>query len=219
MKKPLKDITITQHFGERPEYYKKYGMKGHNGLDFRAAEGTSVFAAIDGKIEIVRDTQGYGLHILQKNKEYAVIYAHLSEIAAPQDGTVKAGTLIGFTGNTGESTGPHLHFGVRILDQVGNIENYNNGFWGWVNPIPLLGPEEEARGILERIFELFKVKCQQPSTALVIVPDDYGKVYLIKGNEKREAVGKEKIIEAILATLSIGVSKSDISKITSGTNL
>ena len=219
MKKPLKHIRITQHFGENHAMYKVYGMKGHNGLDFGAETDTEVYATIDGEIDNIPDKSGYGMHVVQVNNEYAVIYAHLSKFEAPQGSEVNAGTLIGRIGMTGNTTGPHLHFGVRILDKEGNIENYDNGYWGWVDPIPLLEPEEEAKSILNKIFELFKVRCSNPAAALIIIPDDYGRVYLVKNNEKRLAEGKDKIIEAILATLSVGVSKSDASKIRTGSKI
>ncbi len=216
MKNPLKEIKITQPFGVNPEMYKVYGMKGHNGLDFAAPINTEVYAAIDGHATSKQDKNGYGNHIIQINKEYAVCYAHLFESKVPQGAFVKTGQLIGYTGNTGNSTGPHLHFGVRELDPEGNIEDYNNGFWGWKDPIPYFEPEAEAKLLIARIYNQFSGQILKPKAALVIIPDDHGKVYLIKNGQKHEAKGKEKIIEAILGVVSMGVSKSDISKIPEG---
>ena len=216
MNKPLKEIYITQYFGENPERYKSYGMKGHNGLDFRAKTNTPVFAAHDGKMQNKAGESGYGNHVILINKEYATCYAHLDRFAAVPHAKVKAGDLIGFTGNTGNSTGPHLHFGVRFLDSEGNIKDYENGYWGWQNPLPLLGEEQQNKKILERIFELSKIRSSKPEAALIIVPDDYGKVYLVKNGEKRLAANKDKVVEAILATMSVGVKKKDADKIPTG---
>ena len=219
MKNPLKEINITQAFGANPDKYKVYGMKGHNGLDFRASIGTPVFAAHDGEIKTKVDDTGYGKHAIVANKEFVTCYAHLERFAAVPQSKVQAGDLIGFTGNTGNSTGPHLHFGVRELDMEGNIRDYDNGYWGWKNPIPYFEPEAEANSLIGRIFSIFKQQQIEPKAALAIIPDDHGRVYLIKNGEKREAKDTGKIIEAILAVNSVGISQSDISKIKTGRNL
>lgn len=216
MKNPLKQIKITQLFGANPDMYKRYGMKGHNGLDFRATVGTPVYAAHDGALDNIDTSSGYGKHILIKNKEYVTCYAHLSNFKEQTNPNVITGDLIGYTGNTGNSTGPHLHFGVRQLDINGNIKDYDNGYWGWQNPLPYFEPEAEAKSLINRIFNIFSAHIAKPKGALAIIPDDHGKLYLIINGEKHEAVGKDKIIEAMLVLLAVGVSKSDISKIPTG---
>lgn len=146
--------TVTQSFGGNQHIYKQFGMTGHNGIDFRAKIGRPVFAPISGMIKIKNDKNGYGLHVSIRNAwptPYEVKLAHLSEVDWSLDGKViNMGTLIGKTGNTGFSTGPHLHIGLRFLvpqiEQViefikkpdfnifdWEIKDYNNGVYGYVD--------------------------------------------------------------------------------------
>jgi murein DD-endopeptidase MepM/ murein hydrolase activator NlpD len=139
--------VVTQKFGadfllKGKYYYKSLGLKGHNGIDFRAAVGVPVFASFNGVIKVGNDgNTGYGLHIKLRGEEVALeaVYAHLSKILFKTGSRVTMGDLIGFTGISGASTGPHLHFGVRILQPSNkdiwswNVKNYNNGFYGYVD--------------------------------------------------------------------------------------
>ncbi len=108
---------ITQHQGEVSYLYKG---KPHNGLDIGAPLGTPVYAASDGVIEAVDNNDRnyykkyqYGKYILIKhNNNLATLYAHLSKQIVKTGDIIKRGDLIGYSGNTGYSTGPHLHFGV-----------------------------------------------------------------------------------------------------------
>ena len=108
---------ITQHQGEISRLYRG---KPHNGLDIGAPIGTPVFAADDGIIEAVDNNDKnyyrkyqYGKYILIKhNNNMATLYAHLSKYVVSEGNSVKRGDLIGYSGNTGYSTGPHLHLGV-----------------------------------------------------------------------------------------------------------
>jgi len=87
---------------------------GHNGLDFGVVVGTPVKATMDGKvIHAGWNTQGYGNLVIVENGEYRTYYAHLSSIPVSIGDTVRAGTAIGLSGNTGNSTGPHLHYEIR----------------------------------------------------------------------------------------------------------
>ncbi len=133
---------ITQHFGENPALYEKFGMKGHNGVDFRAAVGTMLFAPMDGVVQI-RDSglNGYGKHIKIRNefKASEFILAHLSKFIVVDGQRVNMGDKLGLTGNTGYSTGPHLHIGYRLLKPHGKdvwkwgVLNYNNGYKGGID--------------------------------------------------------------------------------------
>ena len=126
---PLENVTITQHFGNT-EFAQSgaYSGKGHNGLDFRASVGTPVMAALTGTVEgtgntdATRGCYSYGKWVLLKHGNgLSTLYAHLSEIKVSEGEQVKTGQVIGFSGNTGYATGPHLHFtvyaanGVRIM--------------------------------------------------------------------------------------------------------
>ncbi|GAF71974.1 unnamed protein product, partial [marine sediment metagenome] len=143
MRRPLKQVFVTQHFGDNPKVYNPFGMKGHNGIDFRAPVGTEIFSAISGKIQNIKNETGYGLHIKQRNWKHEVVYAHMMSFACKNGDHVAEGNLIGYSGNSGFSSGPHLHFGVRERTILGGVKNYDNGFLGWINPILAFDGAEE----------------------------------------------------------------------------
>lgn len=88
--------------------------KFHTGLDFAANIGTPIYATGDGKIEkVVSSRHGYGKQIMINHGfGYKTRYAHMSKFVVKSGQTVKRGELIGYVGNTGSSTGPHLHYEV-----------------------------------------------------------------------------------------------------------
>ena len=87
---------------------------GHNGLDFGIVVGTPVETTMDGKVAYAGwNNQGYGNLVIVENGDYKTYYAHLSSIPVSVGDTVTAGTTIGLSGNTGNSTGPHLHYEIR----------------------------------------------------------------------------------------------------------
>jgi len=87
---------------------------GHNGLDFGVPVGTPVAATMDGKVIYAGwNNQGYGNLVIVENGGYKTYYAHLSSIPIAVGDSVTAGATIGLSGNTGNSTGPHLHYEIR----------------------------------------------------------------------------------------------------------
>jgi murein DD-endopeptidase MepM/ murein hydrolase activator NlpD len=123
---PLSKVYITQYFGNT-KFAKSgaYNGKGHNGIDLRASIGTPVYAALSGKVIEVGNTDrypgcySYGKWILVRHGNgLSTLYAHLSDIAVSNGQTVTTGQTIGYSGNTGYSTGPHLHFTVYASDAV-----------------------------------------------------------------------------------------------------
>ena len=87
----------------------------HHGVDWTAPLGTDVYATADGIVAKTdtTDKEGYGLTIiLNHGTEYATVYAHLSRFAIKEGDHVKKGQVIGYSGNTGKSVGPHLHYEV-----------------------------------------------------------------------------------------------------------
>jgi len=108
---------ITQHFGEVSSLYRG---KPHNGLDVATPVGTPVLAAADGKVIAVDNNDRsswkkyvYGKYVLIEHPDgLATLYAHLSKQVARKGDVVNKGDLIGYSGNTGYSTGPHLHLGA-----------------------------------------------------------------------------------------------------------
>lgn len=109
-----KDLTrLASGFGYRTHpIYKIQHL--HTGLDFTAPVGTEVYAAGDGTIkEVNSEARGYGNHIIISHGfGYETLYAHLSKINVRPGQKVKRGEVIGYVGNTGTSTGPHLHYEV-----------------------------------------------------------------------------------------------------------
>jgi murein DD-endopeptidase MepM/ murein hydrolase activator NlpD len=87
---------------------------GHNGLDIAIPVGTPIQTTMDGTVVHAGwNNQGYGNLVIVENGEYRTYYAHLSSIPVSVGDPVKAGTTIGLSGNTGNSTGPHLHYEIR----------------------------------------------------------------------------------------------------------
>lgn len=99
------------------------GRRFHYGLDLGAPAGTPVLAAIPGYVETSSYLDGYGLTVVIENQDAKQrnLYAHLSEIAVAPGTWVEQGTVIGWVGSTGNSTGPHLHFEVHQLSEEGWI--------------------------------------------------------------------------------------------------
>lgn len=87
----------------------------HNGLDFGVPVGTPVRSTMDGQVVYAGwNNQGYGNLVIVENGPYRTYYAHLSSIPVSIGQQVSAGTVIGLSGNTGNSTGPHLHYEIRL---------------------------------------------------------------------------------------------------------
>lgn len=134
MKKPfIGSLKTTQLFGEHPEWYKKFGLKGHNGIDYAAPTGTHILAPFEGEVlEAAMDAKGYGLYVKIQD-EMGCVLAHLSKITCKVGDVVSQGQKIGLSGNTGNSTGPHLHFGVYPIPR-----DRMNGYAGFIDPLPYL---------------------------------------------------------------------------------
>ena len=125
---PLDTIKVTQYFGNTSFATKNpqvYNGKGHNGVDFRASVGTPVKASLSGKITDIgnTDTSCYGVSygkwvLIEHNNGLSTLYAHLELIKVSQGEEVSLGQVIGYSGNTGYSTGPHLHFAVYATKAV-----------------------------------------------------------------------------------------------------
>jgi len=136
MQYPIKTIRLTQGFGANPAFYKQYGQNGHNGLDFGISSGTAVYASENGTVYF----EGWGknsplmgavagISCIIDHGNLMTGYAHLTNTVVDKGQKVVKGQLIGHTGNTGTSTGPHLHFEV-----FGKPVNINNGYYGRIDP-------------------------------------------------------------------------------------
>jgi len=136
---------ICQLFGENQlPIYKELGLAGHNGIDISLENGDPIYAAHDGIIDFAgTDSMSYmngpaGLGITLKGDGYKTIYWHLLEFKVKPGDRVKMGDLIALGDNTGYSTGSHLHFGLKLLDNAGNVLDRNNGYDGAVDPLPYI---------------------------------------------------------------------------------
>ena len=114
---------ITQKYGETAYSSKYYKGKPHNGIDIGAPIGTKIYAAADGRV-IRTDYNGlyyqYGRYIvIDHGNNLSTLYAHLSRSIVKNGQNVKKGQLIGYVGNTGFTTGPHLHFGAYVTPSGG----------------------------------------------------------------------------------------------------
>ena len=124
---PLGYITcITSDYGvqRKLSWYKT--TKIHYGIDLAANTGTPIYAPANGTIETVFNmnrTCGNGI-IIKHPSGYMTQYCHLSKVAVSRGESVSAGCLIGYTGNTGLSTGPHLHYAVKKDGYAINPRNF-----------------------------------------------------------------------------------------------
>ena len=107
---PTPSTKITSPFGPR-------WRRMHNGLDLKVNIGDTIVAAFDGKVRIVKyERRGYGKYVvIRHDNRLETVYGHLSKQLVEENQLVKAGEVIGLGGNTGRSTGSHLHFETRFL--------------------------------------------------------------------------------------------------------
>ena len=110
---PTPSTKINDTFGYRPRR-----RRAHYGLDIKVNVGDTIRSAFDGKVRIVKNQgrRGYGKYIvIRHDNGLETVYGHLSKQLVAEDQLVRAGDVIGLGGNTGRSTGSHLHFETRFL--------------------------------------------------------------------------------------------------------
>jgi murein DD-endopeptidase MepM/ murein hydrolase activator NlpD len=118
---------MASGFGKRMHPILKY-PKMHNGMDFSAPTSTEVFATGNAVVKKARRSSGFGnLIVLDHGFGYETYYAHLNEFKVRPGQKVKRGEIIGFVGNTGLSTAPHLHYEVHKNGKVVNPINFYHG--------------------------------------------------------------------------------------------
>ena len=114
---PTSNTKITSKFGLRRR-------RMHNGIDVKVYIGDTIRAAFNGKVRVVKNQgrrTGYGKYvIIRHDNGLETVYGHLSKQLVSEDQYVEAGEVIGLGGNTGRSTGSHLHFETRFLGQAIN---------------------------------------------------------------------------------------------------
>lgn len=129
---PLDNVFITQLFGKTVDAKKLYVSGSHNGVDFRASVGTRVKNVLDGVVvgtgntDIYPGCYSFGKWVMVKHDNgLSTIYGHLSVISVSTGQRLQTADLIGYSGNTGYTTGPHLHISVYATQGV-RIEKYVN---------------------------------------------------------------------------------------------
>ena len=158
MKKPfIGAFRLTQGWGENPDIYKQFGLKGHNGQDWGLPTGTEIIAPHNGKVlEAVKGDTGYGNYVKIESDIEGSLLAHLQSFSVKVGDLVIEGQTIAISNNTGFSTGPHLHWGYYRIPR-----NRNDGYAGYINQASYLEiqmvtiPQKELDDIRLRRDELF----------------------------------------------------------------
>jgi murein DD-endopeptidase MepM/ murein hydrolase activator NlpD len=126
---PIEGIRLTSSFGMR-NHPVLGGRRQHAGVDLAAPVGTPIYATADGNVSKAEWFSGYGLFVsLEHGADIQTRYGHMSRLNVSNGQHVRKGDIIGYVGSTGRSTGPHLHYEVRIAGQA-------------VNPLPYMQADE-----------------------------------------------------------------------------
>lgn len=136
-------FRITQKFRENPANYKKFGLAGHDGIDFACPNDTDLLAPMAGKTYVGWAPTTWGLFYSITNDWGTVYLCHLKENFLPSEVDVASHQLIGKTDNTGNSTGPHLHIGLRVKG-IKDPEMKD-----FVDPLPYLEIVEKPQEVVE----------------------------------------------------------------------
>src|SRR3990167_5371768 len=185
---PIDPFNLTQEFGINAEIYKKFGLAGHNGWDVRTiypdTPGGRRFILAPQKVQFYKqaiDPPGYGnyFEVITKAKSiWKHTFAHCASIEAFLE--KEQGDHMAISDSTGNVTGPHLHWTVKrikIVNGAHEVQNYNNGFFGAVNPQEYL---DEVRS--------YNGSQPMPTTDLTISKEQYEK--LLTNADIKEKVGK-----------------------------
>ncbi len=103
----------SSYFGERTNPVTGV-YTFHNGLDIAASEGTNIKAALDGKVKIADYTSANGNYIVMEHGNVTTTYCHCSKLLVKAGNVIRQGETIALVGTTGNSTGPHLHFEIKV---------------------------------------------------------------------------------------------------------
>ena len=146
---PVDNVRVTQYFGNTAFAASgAYNGKGHNGIDLGISIGTPLKAALSGIVlgtgntDATRGCYSFGKWVMiRHNNGLSTMYAHLSDIKVTEGQSVATGQLIGYSGDTGYATGPHLHFGVYVTSvteiiRLGSATNRTSACSNVVMPVP-----------------------------------------------------------------------------------
>jgi murein DD-endopeptidase MepM/ murein hydrolase activator NlpD len=141
---PVEHVSFTSGFGIRVDPFNHTAAM-HPGVDIQAAVGTPVYATADGIVDRAERAGGYGNMVeINHGKGIQTRYGHLSKILVTPYERVKRGQLIALSGSTGRSTGPHLHYEVRIDGHA-------------VNPVPFLQNADYLLAVQDRALRTVPV--------------------------------------------------------------
>ena len=123
--RPVKaDLDISSRFGGRSNPFG-WGYEFHNGIDFPGPVGTPILATAPGTVKKADWAGGYGYHVvIDHGYGYETLYAHMSKLKVEQGEKVDRSDVVGLLGNTGRSTGPHLHYSVYENGELVDPEEY-----------------------------------------------------------------------------------------------
>ena len=184
------NFRLTQLFGENPEMYKRFGLLGHNGVDIGLPTGTQVVAPHGGKVlEATNDPTGYGLYLKIENAKEGSILAHLQSFQVKVGDTVSEGQPVALSNNTGNSTGPHLHWGYYPIPR-----DRTNGYSGCINQLPLLTqpiPPIDQQAVIDELrtardtnWNLYQTQITETNKAKERITELEGKVSACEREKK-----------------------------------
>ncbi|MDX1689284.1 MAG: peptidoglycan DD-metalloendopeptidase family protein [Candidatus Promineifilaceae bacterium] len=139
---PTVQRRINQHFGVNPEDYRKFGLPGHEGIDLGSPLDTPYFCVAPGEVIWVSDRRrssdepsAYGWHVIvDHGNGYSTLYAHARpDVPVKPGDRLEAGDVVAFSGNTGNSSGPHLH--LTLKKKGHRLPGWPEGY---MDPWPLL---------------------------------------------------------------------------------
>ncbi len=137
---PVENAALTSGYGMRTHPVLG-GRRAHKGIDLAMPTGTPVYATADGVVSKAEWFSSYGLYIsLEHGADIQTRYGHLSRLNVAAGQQIRKGDVIGYVGSTGRSTGPHLHYEVRIAGAS-------------VNPIPYLQADTAAKAPLLAVVD------------------------------------------------------------------
>lgn len=157
MRKPFDgNYSLGQSFGNvliinGVDIYGKYGLKGHDGQDYSLPNGVEILAPHEGRVLEVADQGGvgYGKYVKVENAVEGSILAHLKEQKVKVGDIVAEGQVIGLSDNTGNSTGPHLHWGYYRIPR-----NRANGYAGYIDQAPYLAAQTDKKYTEEEMTKM-----------------------------------------------------------------
>ncbi|AMO54515.1 peptidoglycan DD-metalloendopeptidase family protein [Endozoicomonas montiporae] len=153
LRRPVPEkYRISSHFNPRRLHPITKRISPHNGTDFATPTGTRAQAISDGVVTRVGNHPAAGLHItIQHTETYSTRYLHLSKILVKQGQRVEIGDVVAFTGNTGRSTGPHLHFELHANSKPVNYMTYSLPEGRQLNPSQMVAFQQLVNQYLAKL--------------------------------------------------------------------